>query len=104
MGSHRQLLPLTSRIILAKRACERLDLLLSYSDRVLVGGRSTPNCQGDVVTATLYTQGKMSETLNDTYLFGSLYWAFAYIAFAVISVTLFPMIENPIYDSVPAVY
>ena len=71
----------------------RLDLLLSYSDRVpgrLAGPAA--DCDG-ILVERYHMQGKMSET-STTYLFGSLYWAFAYIAFAVISVT-FPDDRKP---------
>jgi len=47
---------------------------------------------------------KMSESLNDTYLWGSLYWAAAYIVIAVVCAAVFPLVENPIYDSLPAAY
>lgn len=96
---------LASGIILA-RACAG-DWTSFYHTVIefLVGWPVLPLTAMAILVERYYIRrAKMSETLNDTYLFGSLYWAFAYIAFAVISVTLFPMIENPIYDSVPAVY
>lgn len=48
-------------------------------------------------------KAKLSESLSDTYLFGSLYWGIVYILLAVISAVIFPLVENPIYDNVSAV-
>lgn len=45
-------------------------------------------------------KARLGESIINTNLYSSLFWSFLYIVFAVISVMIFPLVENPLYDYV----
>lgn len=96
---------LASGIILARASAGDWTSFSQTIAEFLVGWPVLPLTAMAVVVERYYVRrAKTSESLNDTYLFGSLYWAAAYIAVAAVSVLIFPLAENPMYDIAPPGY
>jgi len=47
---------------------------------------------------------KSKLNFNNTYLLGSLFWSAMYLIIAVASATMYPLVENPIYDNLASAF
>jgi hypothetical protein len=95
---------LASGIILARASAGDWTSFYHTIVEFLVGWPVLPLTALAILVERYYVQkAKLSESLNDTYLFGSLYWGVVYIVIAVFSAVMFPLVENPIYDTLSVI-
>lgn len=96
---------LASGIILARASAGDWTSFSSTIIEFLVGWPVLPLTAIAVVIERYYIhKSKLNESVGNTYLFGSLYWSAVYIALAVVSVMMFPLVENPMYGIMSAVF
>ncbi len=95
---------LASGIILARASAGDWTSFYSTIIEFLVGWPVLPLTGLAILIERYYIyKAKLNESITNTYLFGSLYWAMAYLMIAVASIVVFPLVENPIYGIVSAV-
>lgn len=96
---------LASGIILARASAGDWTSFYSTIAEFMVGWPVLPLTVIVILVERYYIRkARMGESVNNTYLFGSLYWGIVYIIIAVVSAAVFPLVENPIYDSVSAIF
>jgi len=94
---------LASGIILARASAGDWTSFYDTIVEFLVGWPVLPLTVLAILVERYYMhKAKLEESISNTYLFGSLYWSVVYIAIAIASAMMFPLIENPLYGSVSA--
>ncbi len=92
---------LASGIILARASAGDWTSFYDTIVEFLVGWPVLPLTVLVILVERYYMhKAKLEESISNTYLFGSLYWSVVYIAIAIASAMMFPLIENPLYGSV----
>jgi hypothetical protein len=95
---------LASGIILARASAGDWTSFFDTIVEFLVGWPVLPLTVLAILVERYYIyKAGLKESINNTYLFGSLYWGIVYLIIGVISAVVFPLVENPIYGSVSAV-
>ena len=94
---------LASGIILARASAGDWTSFYSTIVEFLIGWPVLPLTVLAIIVERHYIhKAKLRENISNTYLFSSLYWGIMYLIIAVVSITLFPLVENPLYGSVSA--
>ncbi len=55
-----------------------------------------------LVERSYINKAKLRQDINENYTFSSIYWGILYIIIAIVSIMMFPLIQNPSYGIIPA--